>query len=405
MDCIKQPIGKVGIYFFLAIILLQCQGYEEEQSYKNSDKKTDFINSEGFSEEVTIKYAQNFRVENHPTYKLVHIQFKSEEQDINFDQKILLYPKGSPPTGLETDFNETWQVAVPIQTVAANDDGEITRLSALGLKDNIIAMGGGGIYEPDLRKRWEDKKIASIGYSFHQAPQAELILALNPDLLMLYSYDHGRLEALHKLRVLGINAIPQFAWAEPSILGKAEWIKFTALFFDKGKKANETFDKIVQRSEELKSLSAKNTSKKTVFMTYHPSSESDWSVHRNDFYTSFLAYAGAVNILQDEGPTHPVGMNNEHLLSLAKDADIWITNSTSDLEWPPLSYLNSFKAYRNKEVFHYQKRTRLEHNAYDWYETPEVRPDLVIEDLVSIFYPELLPNHNLLFFDRAILKK
>ena len=94
-------------------------------------------------------------------------------------------------------------------------------------------MGGGGIYALDLRKKWEEKKIASIGYSFHQAPLAVLILALNPDLLMLYAYDHGRLEALEKLRELGINAIPQFAWAEPSILGKAEWLKFTALFLIK----------------------------------------------------------------------------------------------------------------------------------------------------------------------------
>lgn len=140
-------------------------------------------------------------------------------------------------------------------------------------------------------------------------------------------------------------------------------------------------------------------------MVYHPSNESDWNAHRNDFYASFLEAAGAINVLKDNGPTHAVEMNNERLFALAKDADVWIVNSTSDQDWPPANFLSSFKSYRNNRVYHYQKRTRHEHDAYDWYETPEVRPDLVLEDLVSIFYPHLLPNHELLFFEKVKLTK
>ena len=93
------------------------------------------------------------------------------------------------------------------------------------------------------------------------------------------------------------------------------------------------------------------------------------------------------------------------LLAKGKDADFWLINNTSDQDWAPATYLQSFRSYQQQHVFHYQKRTRHEHNAYDWYETPEVRPDLVLEDLVSIFYPELLPNHELLFFDKVKLSK
>ena len=145
--------------------------------------------------------------------------------------------------------------------------------------------------------------------------------------------------------------------------------------------------------------------KVTAFLVYHPSENSDWSAHRNDFYASFLEASGTINVLADDGPTHAVGVNNEKILSLAKDADFWLVNSTSDESWPTIDYLKAFKAYRNGQVYHYQKRTRYEHNAYDWYETPEVRPDLVLEDLVSIFYPELLPNHELLYFEKVTLTK
>ncbi len=266
-------------------------------------------------------------------------------------------------------------------------------------------MGGGGIYNSELRKKWEAKQIASIGYSFHSPPQPEVLLSLSPDVLLLYAYDNQRLESVTKLRQLGVNAIPQFAWAEPSFLGKAEWLKFSALFFNKEKEANEIFNSVADRCEELMRLAAAQTPRQKAFLVYHPSDESDWNAHRNDFYASFLEAAGADNALKDKGPTHAVGMNNEKLLALAKEADVWIVNNTSDQNWPPINYLNSFKAYRNEQVYHYQKRTRYEHDAYDWYETPEVRPDLVLEDLVAIFYPELLPNHELLFFEKVKLTK
>ena len=388
----------------VAIISLYACGQGSSSNHRTTDQATQAV-VDTSSRQTNMQYAKHFSVSYHEGYKLAHIRFQSDQRKIHFDQKIILLQKEAKSPELSGDLEGAWVVEVPLQTVAANDDGEITRLSALGLADQIVAMGGGGIYDEELRRRWEDKKIASIGYSFHRAPQPEVLVELNPDLLLLYAYDHGRMESLERCRDLGINAIPQFAWAEPSFLGKAEWIKFTALFFNKEKEAEELFTQIADRCQELMQLTAEQASKPKAFMLYHPSSDSDWSAHRNDFYASFLSAAGAINVLADNGPSHPVGINNEMLLAKGKDADFWLINNTSDQDWAPATYLQSFRSYQQQHVFHYQKRTRHEHNAYDWYETPEVRPDLVLEDLVSIFYPELLPNHELLFFDKVKLSK
>ena len=357
------------------------------------------------AEPVEVQYARNFSISDYGAYKVAEIHFHSEYRDLLFDQKIVFAQHGTSVPQLTGDLANAWLVQVPLQTAAANDDGEITRLKTLELTENIIAMGGGGIYDDNLRQRWENEQIASIGYSFHQPPQPEKLLTLKPDVLFLYAYDQNRLESVGKLRQLGINAIPQFAWAEPTFLGKAEWIKFSALFFCKEKEANDIFEQVLTRCQKLMAMAATQAPKKRSFLVYHPSGESDWNAHRNDFYSAFLEAAGTENVLKDDGPTHAVGINNELLLSLAKDADYWIVNNTSDQNWPPASYLQSFKAYRNQDVYHYQKRTRYDHDAYDWYETPEVRPDLVLEDLVAIFYPELLPGHKLLFFEKVKLLK
>ena len=36
--------------------------------------------------------------------------------------------------------------------------------------------------------------------------------------------------------------------------------------------------------------------------------------------------------------------------------------------------------------------------ANDIYETGNIRPDWVLEDLISIFHPEILPNHTFIFY-------
>ena len=390
------------ILLITAVINLHCH---TDKSPPVDSKPAVSNEQEQPSTPVSIDYAKNFSVTNYPSYKVAHLHFGSEERGIAFDQKIVFVPRGTVLPDLSGDLKGAWLIETPLKTVAANDDGEITRLTTLNLMDHIIAMGGGGIYDAELRSRWEQKRIASIGYSFHRPPEPEVILTLNPDVLLLYAYDHHRLGHLEKLRHLGINAIPQFAWAEPTFLGKAEWLKFSALFFGKEKEANEIFSQVAKRCEVMMKLVQTQERKRSAFLAYHPSNESDWNVHRNDFYASFLEAAGAENVLKNNGPTHAVGMNNEKLLSLAKDAAVWIVNSRSDQDWPPSNYLKAFKAYREGQVYHYQKRTRYEHDAYDWYETPEVRPDLVLEDLVSILYPNLLPNHELLFFEKVKLTK
>ncbi|MEM6815700.1 MAG: hypothetical protein AAF600_15165 [Bacteroidota bacterium] len=385
----------------IAILSIALLGCSKSNTHPESNLSKEF--TEKWTE-IHTEYAKNFKVAYHDRYKEVDLSYQSEGREIDFEQKLYLYPKGTQRPKIENDEGKYWFIEIPIETVAANEDGEITRLKSLGLINKIAGMGGGGIYDSELRKRWENKQITSIGYSFHSIPKPELLMSVGAELLVLHTYDNSRLEGMEKLRKLGINAIPQFAWAEPNFLAKAEWIKFTSLFHNEEEKANVLFERIKSRCNELITLVENYGEKATSFLLYYPSSNSDWEAHRNDFYASYLQ-AISLNVLKNEGPTHSVGITNEQLLKKAKDADFWIINSTEDTNWPPKNFLSSFKAYREGNVYHYQKRTRHEHNAYDWYETPDVRPDLVLEDLVSIFYPELLPNHTPMFFDKVKLTK
>lgn len=389
---------KFSTFILILFLIIRCREATQEVSEKNQEPSMDY-----FSNTIIVNHAKNFSVTYHNNYKLVQLQCVLDDQ-IKYKKTLVLVQRGSPTPKL-ADSLKAYVIEIPAQTAAANDDGEIMQLTSLGLMDNIIAMGGGGIYDTTLRRRWEQKKIASIGYSFAHAPAPELLMSLSPDIFFNYTWGHDRLVGMEKLRELGVPAVPCFGWAEKTNLGNTEWVKFISLFFNKEKEANEIFDRVEKRCQELSDLVSAQLKKVTAFWLYHPSDESDWSAHRNDFMASYLESAGAINLLKSNDTEGEVGMNNEAVYALAHDADLWIVNSSDDKDWPPIGFLNTFKAYRKGNVYHYHKRTRYEHDAYDWYETGEVRPDLVIEDLVSIFYPDLLPNHTLFFFDKVKLTK
>ncbi len=111
-----------------------------------------------------------------PIGKLVSLHFRSEAKEMDFTQQLVLVRRGEQPA-LPDSLQDAWKVEVPVQSIAANEDGEITRLKSLGLTDAIAGMGGGDIYDPELRSRWEQNQIASIGYSFHSIPQPELLMS------------------------------------------------------------------------------------------------------------------------------------------------------------------------------------------------------------------------------------
>lgn len=399
----NTPIISLRRSLSTAILIISFLSCGPQKKQKTNETLLEQL-PDGANVEVDVQYAQNFSVSYHKNYKLVNLHFKSEGRAMDFRQKLVLVQRGEQVPENIDSLKDAWFIEVPVTTVAANHDGEIIRIKSLGLIDHIAGMGGGDIYDAELRKRWEDKKIASIGYSFHSVPNPELLMSANAELLILHTYDNEGLDGMKKLRELGINAIPHFAWAEEHFLGKAEWVKFTSLFFNKEEEANDLFEEIEASCNTLISEVASLPEKATTFLLYFPSNESDWKAHRNDYYASYLD-AVSQNVLKDDGPTHSVGMTNEKLLEMAQDADYWIINSTEDASWPPSSFLKSFKSYREGNVYHYQKRTNYEHNAYDWYETPIVRPDLVLKDLVSIFYPEMLPDHELMFLDKVKLTK
>jgi iron complex transport system substrate-binding protein len=58
-----------------------------------------------------------------------------------------------------------------------------------------------------------------------------------------------------------------------------------------------------------------------------------------------------------------------------------------------------FTAFRKRRVFNNTRRRQAD-GANDFWEGGVLNPDLILADLVKIFHPELLPDHNLYYLER-----
>ena len=75
---------------------------------------------------------------------------------------------------------------------------------------------------------------------------------------------------------------------------------------------------------------------------------------------------------------------------------MWITNEADPLAFASVPAVRAVRDATDR-AWHVQRRVAPARSAFDWNETPLVRPDLVLEDLISALHPELLPEHESLF--------
>ncbi len=354
-----------------------------------------------FPDKLTPQYAQIFSVSYHGNYKVVRLSARqTAQEDRPMSDTMVLTQCGAPAPRLEGELANASVIEIPVRTIASNDNCDVASISELGYAERLVAVGGREVYNADIRRRWEAKQLASIGFGWHAPPNLEVALALRPDALFMRRASLAQGEALAAARRLGVKASPTLARSEKTYLGHAEWMKFFALFLNAEREAEAKFADVARQCETIKQRAQSAALKpKAVWANYE--SGGFWRVARSplDMRIHYLADAGALNPLFDESALPVARLSNEQFVALAADADVWITESVNAQGWPDESFLRRFKAWRNHRVYHHQKKTDFTIPAYDWYETGVVRPDLALADLLALFHPELLPGHELMFFD------
>jgi iron complex transport system substrate-binding protein len=267
---------------------------------------------------------------------------------------------------------------------------DVALLHLLGVTDRLIVTGPESRYQ-ELREGYRSGRIRGTGSVLNK----EVLLDANPDVVITLAAIKPHEVFLDELRALGLKAAGQYSWLERDPLGRAEWVKFVSLFFNREREAELLFSEVEKSYSELAGRARAVAAKPTAF--WATPTGAAWSCSRNDWEATLLDDAGARNVLADNGPSRVMILSDEFVVDTAAQADAWITLAPGDLgNGPSWTHLRAFRTGRVYDPY----RPVAGLNGSEFSGIAGYRPDLMLKDLVSIFHPELLPNHKLLFLRR-----
>lgn len=288
-------------------------------------------------------------------------------------------------------------IATPVENIVVTSTTHIPALETLGVLDKLSGFPDTQyISSKKARQLIDDGKIKELGNN--EALNTEMVIELQPEVVVGFSISSEN-KAYETLQRANIPVVYNGDWTERTPLGKAEWIKFFAPFFRLEKKADSLFRKIESSYTAAKDLAKKAKSKPTVLsgalykdVWYLPGG--------NSWAAQFIEDANADYLWKETEETGSLSLSIEAVLTEGQKAEFWISpsqfTSYEEMEKAGRHY-PQFQSFQNKKLYTFAK-TKGETGGLQYYELAPNRPDLVLKDLVHIFHPELLPDHEPFFF-------
>ncbi len=348
-----------------------------------------------FPDKVQFRYAQGVSVAYHPHYKVVTI--RDLVQPSKPPIVYVLVQCGAPvPAGVKGTV-----ITVPIATIAALSSTYLPHLEKLGVLDRLVAIDHGKqVNNPTVRARVQTKTVQEVGTD--STLNLERLLELAPDLVMTYQISGSTTNNDDRLMAAGLKVAINAEYLETSPLGRAEWLKFTALFFNQEAAAEQLFTTIADRYRQVAAAVAKVSDRPSVLAGLDISGT--WYMPGGKSYVAhYFRDAGANYLWADNPSTGSIPLSFEAVLDRAAQAKIWLTSSLgwqnqADILATDPRYSN-FVAVRTKQVFNNNARVNAT-GGNDYWENGVTNPDVVLSDLVKILHPTLLPAHQLVYYRR-----
>jgi iron complex transport system substrate-binding protein len=342
-----------------------------------------------------VRYAKNFNLSDFGTHRILTVRnvFQNSEQVYRY----ALVPKEQEVPKLHAN---TQIIRTPVERVVAMETVYIGHLEALGQLDRIVAAATVDfISNPGIRERVSEGKIRSV--QIGQALDVESLLTIQPDLILTSISGDPAFDIPFKLKRTGLPVVLSAGYMEQHPLARAEWIKFIAAFFEEGERAEQIFNRIEARYHELTALTEGIEARPTVLCGAPYSGV--WHVPGGKSYTArAIQDAGGDYLWSENSNQGGIPLDIERVFLKAARADFWINPSgyrsmrallSADQRFGKFSPVNNDKVYNNT-----RQVSPSGGNAI--WESGIAHPDDVLADLIHIFHPDLMPDHEFVYYER-----
>ena len=360
-----------------------------EGCVENFDPAADY-----FPQKVQPEFAQGWTVEYHRNFKLLTLlnPWRGAEQAFQY----LLLQCGTPaPDG----YDDVPVIEVPVTSVAALTTTALPHLHQLNLLNRLVAVERFDYVNTQaVRQMIEEGRLQEAGSG--TGVNTETLIDLDPRLILTFAYGNPEYDTHPKLIEAGLSVALTAGYMETTPLGRTEWLKATSLYFNQEAAAEQIFGRIAASYAEMAALASTVAEGPTVLVGI--ARRDSWRVPGgNSYFARYIADAGGEYLWREDDSTGSIPLSMESVFEQAVDVDIWLANTgtwftAADILAADERY-ESLAAVQSGSVFSNNAKLN-EWGGNDYWETGVASPHLVLADLIKIFHPELLPEHELIWF-------
>ena len=340
-----------------------------------------------------VLYAKGFNIDNYEGYKILRI-YSGVGAAMDTTQYVLLQKGVKAPEG----FNKAQQIEVPVTRMVTTASSHIAMAEFAGVIDAIVGLGSFKyVNSLALRKNIADGKVQEIGID--GTMNEEVLITMKPELLIVMGNQELNFKRYATLTNAGIPVLVNSEWLERSPLGRAEWVKVMAALTNTEPLVQSKFDTLEREYKQLVAI-GKKAKTKPLTITALPY-KGIWNVPDGDSYAAKLYKdAGVRYKWLDYRGTGSLSLSFETVAPEALKADFWLdfgyVDSKKEIKAIDPRYAD-FKPFKNGNLYNNNNRVN-DLGSNDYWESGVVKPQLILADLIKIFHPELLPDHQLVYY-------
>lgn len=297
----------------------------------------------------------------------------------------------------DTDLKDIKVIRIPVKRVIALSTTYLSSIEVLGESDSLIGVSAfKHINSPTIIRRIETGAMVELGSG--SSINVEKIVASNPDVVFATALGNGN-EIHPVLDRFGVFAALSSAWLETSALGRAEWIKYYAAFYDKLEEAESFFDGIEHDYNALCERTSLVKHRPTVLCNA-PWGGTWYVPGGNSYVARMIEDAGGNYLWRDNPMIGSAPLDYESVYSRGIEAEFWINTMQFDTIESLCGSDERFLEFRSVvdgSVFNNTRRLNSQ-GGNDLWERGVVHPEEVLADLIAILHPELLPDHEQVYY-------
>ncbi|WP_303863931.1 ABC transporter substrate-binding protein [Alkalibaculum bacchi] len=321
------------------------------------------------------------------------------------NQKFLLVPEGEEtPEIAEASGAEV--IHTPLKNVVYCSSTQVSLLKPFFEEEDWNSISGVTTkaekwYIDEVKTGMEKGDITFVGGDGMGEPDFELIQSLNPDMVVVYTGENGQQTTLAKMKELGIPCMVVNDYTENDDMGRLEWTRFLATFYNKDKEAAQFMSEKEDMLKEIQAHVADKPSPKVVWASVYEGTV--YVPNGGSYVANQIEKAGGdyvfADLNQDKGSSTQLTL--EEFYEKAKDADVFIY-STSNLYMPSIAdlkavspLLKDFKSIKDENVYCF---------------TPSYYMNLDktvegVKDLAKIFHEDVYTDWQLQMYEKLPVQK